>query len=47
MLEEPQKVSGICDVLQDEFEVAEDVCQQQTLAFLQGLSDKGLVVVKV
>lgn len=46
LLEEPKKVSEICDVLLEEFEVERSVCEEQTAEFLSGLRERGLIEVR-
>lgn len=46
LLETPQRVEDICNSLLAEFEVSEEVCQAQTLGFLQGLLDRTLITEK-
>ncbi|QFT78478.1 PqqD family peptide modification chaperone [Erythrobacter sp. THAF29] len=46
MMEEPKTVSEICDKLLEEFDVDRPECEQQTLAFLAGLRDRGLIEVR-
>ena len=46
LLDEPKRVCDICDQLMEEFEVEEAVCQQQTIAFLEGLRSQGLITLE-
>lgn len=46
MLDEPRRVSQICEGLMAEFEVDESVCRQQTVEFLEGLRARGLIEVE-
>nr|WP_298929417.1 PqqD family peptide modification chaperone [uncultured Erythrobacter sp.] len=42
-LEEPKTVAVICQNLMAEFEVEEADCQEQTIAFLSNLRERGLI----
>lgn len=42
-LESPLSVGELCDRLQSEYEVNAEQCELETLAFLQSLSEAGLV----
>ena len=44
-LDSPVKVDDLCEQLIDEFEVDPDMCRRETLAFLETLHERGLVVV--
>ena len=46
LLEEPRSVSAICDVLQQEFDVQRQPCEQDVLAFLKELASESLIEVK-
>ncbi|GMN03947.1 PqqD family peptide modification chaperone [Erythrobacter sp. MTPC3] len=46
MLDTPTKVSAICSSLQDEFDVEKDVCEAQTVSFLNGLHSEGFIEVE-
>ena len=46
LIEEPMKVSDICDALLEEFEVERSVCETHTSEFLAGLRDRGLIDVR-
>lgn len=46
LLEEPRTVSEICDELLEEFEVERSVCEAQTVEFLAGLRERGLVEIR-
>lgn len=46
MLDEPTSVAKICETLLGEFDVSESDCQEQTIAFLQGVSERGLITVE-
>lgn len=41
-IEKPRRVSDICVVLQQEFEVNPDVCRREVLAFINDLLERGL-----
>lgn len=43
-LESPIKVDELCDRLMDEFDVDPDVCRRETVAFLESLDERGLVI---
>lgn len=43
MLVEPCSANQICDRLMREFDVDEQLCRRDTLAFLQSLLDEGIV----
>ncbi len=45
ILAEPMVISDLCDRLTDEFEVPREQCQQQVVAFLGNLLDRGLLQV--
>lgn len=44
-LTEPMTVNALCHKLMDEFEVGEDQCQSEVLAYLGKLQDEGLIIV--
>jgi len=41
----PIRVDELCGRLVDQFEVDPDVCRQETMAFLETLHERGLVIV--
>lgn len=43
LLEKPHRVSDLCDILMQEFEVELEQCQQDVLAFLNELAEDSLV----
>ena len=43
LLGEPRSVESICTTLRDEFEVSAERCSRDVLAFLEQMSDAGLV----
>ena len=43
LLEEPRSVESLCTALQDEFEVSAETCRADVLAFLEQMSDAGLL----
>ncbi|MGB0525807.1 MAG: lasso peptide biosynthesis PqqD family chaperone [Flammeovirgaceae bacterium] len=43
LLEEPLSFSDLCKALLEEYEVSEEVCQQETRHFLKELVDKKLI----
>ena len=43
MLSEPTVIGDLCGRLTDEFEVPREQCEQQVVAFLEDLLDRGLV----
>ena len=45
IIEKPVDVSALCDQLLEEFEVTRDVCEGDTLSFLNKLSDDKLLEV--
>ena len=45
MLDEPKKVSEICETLLEEFEVERGLCEDQTVQFLASLRERGLIEV--
>lgn len=45
LIESPQTVSSLIDILSQEFSVAPDVCKSDTIAYLQDLCEEGLLVV--
>lgn len=42
-LEEPRTVAALCDEVLAEFDVPQDVCQHDVIAFLDSLREAGLV----
>jgi hypothetical protein len=46
LIEEPISVGALCAVLQDEFDVAPDVCRADVLAFLERMDVAELVEVR-
>ena len=42
-LEEPRTVAALCEAVLQEFDVPPDVCQRDVMAFLDSLSEAGLV----
>lgn len=45
LLEEPQRLSDLCDVLMSEFDVDEATCQTEVLSFTQALYDAEMVTI--
>lgn len=43
LLEQPIEVATLCRTLTQEYSVAPNVCEQETLAFLQELAEENLV----
>jgi hypothetical protein len=45
LLEQPVTVSALCDRLGEQFEVDPETCRVETVAFLERLSERGLIEV--
>ncbi len=45
LIEEPASVSTICESLRCEFDVGEEECHEQTIAFLSDLKQRGLITI--
>ena len=43
LLEEPKKVSELCDILLEEFEVEREQCEEEVLAFLNEMASDDLI----
>jgi hypothetical protein len=46
MLEEPTSIADLCQRLAAEFSVPQEKCEQETIAFLNGLLTRGLIRVE-
>ena len=44
LIEKPQSPSVLCEILLNEYNIDQEICQQHVLEFLNKLSDQGLVV---
>jgi hypothetical protein len=44
-LESSVTVDGLCERLVEQFDVEPDVCRRETIAFLESLHERGLIVV--
>jgi hypothetical protein len=44
LLTEPRSIATICQTIEVEFEVSQEVCERDVLKFLQDLQREGLVV---
>lgn len=45
LIEQPMTIEAVCDALEAEFDVDREVCEAETLAFIQQLLDESLVTV--
>lgn len=46
LIQEPKRVSDICDILLAEYDVEPDRCEQEVIALLQSMVEAGLVEVQ-
>jgi hypothetical protein len=46
MLEQPHSFKALVTILMEEYEVSEQQCNDDTLAFIKKLTDKNLVIIK-
>jgi hypothetical protein len=45
LIQAPRKVTDICDILLESFDVSAEVCQGETISLLQGMLAHGLIEV--
>lgn len=43
LIENPIKISSLCDTLQDEFDVSPEQCEKDVITFMEKLTENGLV----
>jgi hypothetical protein len=43
LIEQPRRVSGLCEALQEEFEVEREQCERDVLSYLNELYQEGLI----
>jgi hypothetical protein len=46
LLEQPRSVAAVCEALQDEFDVSQEACRRDVLAFLEQLQQAELLEVR-